>query len=1225
MLSDDIVSDDDMREPLAAGDDCDGKWLAEHGIPGVDVVCERFERVSVKVSDYSNDIVFDKDTIVLDTAAGESIFRDAELFFELGVGEPIVIDGINENGAPIYTTQWGYTTLGSAYLAGQSVGNILSFGKVVDEAHYVWYESDTDMFYVQMERNGRVYQFDRNNPANIYITSISNPTNSFGSRARVLVNTVQENMSRYTKREIARAASARDYQRKLGYTAGQLIGLLNSGKIRNAEVTAHDVVRSIDIWGKDLGQLKGKTTAKKPGAIKFEPLLKLQQDQVMDIDLMFVEDLIYMVSVFSPLDYTSVKKLKSKSKYDVWSGVSKSKAHVERAGLKIPTARCDGESAVASSYVEQKMASASIQLDTVASGDAVPKVERKIRVIKERVRGVINTLPFLLSLLLIDWLVQYCVYRINGEISSDSTDKRSPHERLYGRVIDARTDLKHAFGDYVQVSEGETDNSMQERTRGAIALMPAGNSEGSWWYLILKTGKPVRRNNATPLPMPEEVIDLLNDMATSNRKSRAKAGEMIRLGSYRSAYYDDDNSGVADGDEAVDIEAYRPVVIEPQHFPDDDIVDNDAQPVEADEYIEDDHQALLDDIFMDEVFEEAGDHRGVQRIENDYEEQAEFANNAELASNVPVAEAAEQSEQPVVENQVESGYNLRPGRAKPGRWRAIVAANKNYTKTKREFMKREFGLHMTVRQGIDKLGYDAILSVVQELMSLNNMNTFWGMDVRKMSEDQLRRVITSKTFLKEKFTPEGIYERLKARLVAGGHLQSREDVDGTSPTPATEAVFMIAAIAAAQGRAVATVDFPSAFLLADIPDDAPPVYIELNRFETMVLCKIDPSYNEFVKPNGKCVVKLRKPLYGCIESARLWYEKICADLIDFGFVKNPYDDCVFNRMRPDGSQETIVIHVDDMMITAASEEAIDKIIAEIGTKYEKLTVKRGRKLDYLGMTFDFQKKGKCKITMEGFVSDVIDFCSRVTGEARTPAAADLFEINENSPFLSAADKQFFHSATAKLLYLSKRIRPDMLTAVSFLTKRVINPTEEDLRKLYRAIRYLRGSRELGIVLEPGNHISLYAFIDASYGVHTDMRGHSGCVVGVGKGPIYTKSSAQKLNTKSSTETELVALSDNTPQVIWCRNFLKAQGHIIGPATVYQDNMSTIALVKAGKSNSSRTRHIAIRFFFVSDRVKSGEIKVEYMRTGEMLADILTKPLQGELFRKLRARLLNWEE
>ena len=82
---------------------------------------------------------------------------------------------------------------------------------------------------------------------------------------------------------------------------------------------------------------------------------------------------------------------------------------------------------------------------------------------------------------------------------------------------------------------------------------------------------------------------------------------------------------------------------------------------------------------------------------------------------------------------------------------------------------------------------------------------------------------------------------------------------------------------------------------------------------------------------------------------------------------------------------------------------------------------------------------------------------------------------------------------------------------------------------------------------------------------------------------------------------------------------------MGPATVYQDNMSTIALVKNGKWNSDRTRHIGIRFFFVADRVASKEIKIEYMPTGETLADILTKPLQGalELFKKLRDKFLNW--
>jgi hypothetical protein len=104
----------------------------------------------------------------------------------------------------------------------------------------------------------------------------------------------------------------------------------------------------------------------------------------------------------------------------------------------------------------------------------------------------------------------------------------------------------------------------------------------------------------------------------------------------------------------------------------------------------------------------------------------------------------------------------------------------------------------------------------------------------------------------------------------------------------------------------------------------------------------------------------------------------------------------------------------------------------------------------------------------------------------------------------------------------------------------------------------------------------------------------------------------------------VALSDNTNQVIWTRNFLLDQGYNIGASTIYQDNQSTIAMVKNGKSNSARTRHIAIRFYFVADRVASKEINIEYMRTGDMIADILTKPLQGQLFTRLRGLLLNWE-
>jgi hypothetical protein len=213
---------------------------------------------------------------------------------------------------------------------------------------------------------------------------------------------------------------------------------------------------------------------------------------------------------------------------------------------------------------------------------------------------------------------------------------------------------------------------------------------------------------------------------------------------------------------------------------------------------------------------------------------------------------------------------------------------------------------------------------------------------------------------------------------------------------------------------------------------------------------------------------------------------------------------------------------------------------------------------------------------------------------------------------------------SEIFVLGKKGKAGHTYGSVFFGQRVSNPTVEDLHKLERLVRYVRGTKEMGIVLEADKNLGVYGYIDASYGVHDDMKSHSGCVIGIGKGPVYAKSGTQKLNTKSSSEAELVALSDHTNQVIWMRNFLLDQGYDVGASTVYQDNQSTIAMVKNGKSNSSRTRHIAIRFYFVADRIASKEIKVEYMRTGDMIADILTKPLQGQLFIRLRKLLLNWE-
>ena len=281
------------------------------------------------------------------------------------------------------------------------------------------------------------------------------------------------------------------------------------------------------------------------------------------------------------------------------------------------------------------------------------------------------------------------------------------------------------------------------------------------------------------------------------------------------------------------------------------------------------------------------------------------------------------------------------------------------------------------------------------------------------------------------------------------------------------------------------------------------------------------------------------------------------------------------------------------------------------------------------MTFNFERAGQVKITMDRLTKELLQGCKKMIGVSHTPAPAkpDLFTFKPDNldPLLPPTSRELFHSIMAKLLYLSKRSRPDILTSVAFLTKRVTKPQVEDMKKLERTIQYARETKEVELTLSAEDPITMKSYIDASYGVHQDMKSHTGCtgcVITLGKGMIYAKSSTQKLTTKSSTEAELVALSDSSNQVLWTKQFLIDQGHKDRSAIIFQDNQSTIQLINNRRSNSERTRHINIRYFFLHGRIKEKEITVTYKLTHAMLADLLTKLLQGEQFRLLRNLLLN---
>ena len=127
---------------------------------------------------------------------------------------------------------------------------------------------------------------------------------------------------------------------------------------------------------------------------------------------------------------------------------------------------------------------------------------------------------------------------------------------------------------------------------------------------------------------------------------------------------------------------------------------------------------------------------------------------------------------------------------------------------------------------------------------------------------------------------------------------------------------------------------------------------------------------------------------------------------------------------------------------------------------------------------------------------------------------------------------------------------------------------------------------------------------------------------MGTGFPIIGSMKQKLNTRSSTEAEVVGADDYTGMLIWTRYFLIEQGYKLRDTIMYQDNRSAMLLEKNGRASSGpRSRHINIRFYFITDRIAKRELRVDWCPTRNMILDYGTKPLQGSLFRSLRDEIM----
>lgn len=306
----------------------------------------------------------------------------------------------------------------------------------------------------------------------------------------------------------------------------------------------------------------------------------------------------------------------------------------------------------------------------------------------------------------------------------------------------------------------------------------------------------------------------------------------------------------------------------------------------------------------------------------------------------------------------------------------------------------EIALTMSVKTALRDRREEATSVMKAKLTQMKTKNVWHGVRTRNLTGPQRRAIIRSSMFLTDKYLASGNFDKFKAQLVAGGNQQDKSLYENfSSPTAALSSVYAIAAIAAQEKRQQVVIDIGGAFLNADMSPTGVDMRMRLNKVMTQMLVEIDPSNREFVDHDGTMVVQLDKALHGCVEASNLLYNDLRGKLISSSFSMNPYDNCVFNKIKRDGAQTTVVVHVDDLFVTSASESNLKAFCSYLKSVYPETKETTGDIIDYIGMTFDFTKNGQVSVTMDNCINDILS-SSKVAKEASSPATKTLFTVRD---------------------------------------------------------------------------------------------------------------------------------------------------------------------------------------------------------------------------------------
>jgi hypothetical protein len=198
------------------------------------------------------------------------------------------------------------------------------------------------------------------------------------------------------------------------------------------------------------------------------------------------------------------------------------------------------------------------------------------------------------------------------------------------------------------------------------------------------------------------------------------------------------------------------------------------------------------------------------------------------------------------------------------------------------------------------------------------------------------------------------------------------------------------------------------------------------------------------------------------------------------------------------------------------------------------------KHDYLAMTLDFTTPGVLKVDMTSYIKKMlVDFPIKFKGKNKCPWSENLFKVDEASNKLPQDQVKIFHTFVMKGMFLCKRARQDLLPGIVFLASRVKDPNDADWKKLQRMLDFLYGTQDDVACLSANDTQTIKWYIDSSFAMHKEMRSHMGAVMTLGHGAIISDLTKQKVNTRSSTKSEMIAVDDTIAKLLWTKKFIEA--------------------------------------------------------------------------------------